>query len=273
MLVQNDDYTYPDQDEKITSALIKLQEPFPGYWNQSERKIIELMKAYIVEYLLTHQDGDDHFLDAGCGEGRMVMEFSECFSSITAADPDRMRLNTAKERVQETSWANKVAFQNVMVEDLAADEDRFDVILFSHVLQHVHTDAVEEILRKFSRIIKKDGILFITTCHSVKPEDYYTKSYFEGSAFKEGELSKEEFNTWVTNAGGILPAHFFTRDHLEECLKRTGFTVFDFKVYHILESIEGMDDQMADRDEWVNRNPRLQRSNGRDLFIAARRSR
>ena len=44
------EYVYPDVNDKITIALIKENEPFLGYWEKSEKEIVDIIKEIIQKY-------------------------------------------------------------------------------------------------------------------------------------------------------------------------------------------------------------------------------
>lgn len=260
----NEKYNYPDQNESITSALIANHEPYDGYWQESEQKLIQVMKKHIEEQPSKKQ----LFLDAGCGHGRMLIEFNDLFYKGIGVDPDSARLQKASRNIAIKNLSKKITFQNTTIEETELNE-KADIILCSHVLQHIGTAAVDDILQKFRVLISDQGLLFITTCHSTTTEDSYSKSRYQNGVFSEDWIDKEEFNSLVTNSKSFLPAHFFTKLSLENLLEKAGFEIIDFQVYHILGDVNGLNDTKM-RDSFVNENTDRQEKYGRDLFVVAR---
>ena len=149
---KNVEYVYPDLRDQLTIALINEIEPFKDYWYESEQNILCTMKDCIEKYI---KNKDSWFLDAGCGNGRILKEFEDHYSHILAIDPDANRLKSAEDNVKNQKISEKVIFRPVSIENLDT-EKKFDVIICSHILQHVHTNSIPAILDKFRIFLKKE---------------------------------------------------------------------------------------------------------------------
>ncbi len=222
-------YVYPDYNDEITIKMIDEKESINGigYWQKSEKRILDIMKKQIAKYIIKD---NTWFLDAGCGDGRLLPEFEKYFDNILLIDPDKHRLDSAKRLVNRLNLSKKVKCKTLSIESIESKQ-KFDVILCNHVIQHVHTDNVKKILEKFYKILKKEGLLFINTCNSTKKEDYFVKQFIKDSKTFEVIIRKEEFNSLVYNKK-ILPIHFFDKDNLINLLKNLNFNVLDFKKFH-----------------------------------------
>jgi len=260
-----ENYSYPDDSDKITTSLICENEPFSGYWAKSEKKILNLMKRYTEEY--TDNRNNTWFLDAGCGTGRLLSEFERFFDQILAIDPDPIQIDKTNSLVESQGIAKKVTSRISSIEKLVWDSESVDIILCSHILQHVHTNNVLLILKKFYELLRTEGLLFIMTCHSGEDNDYYIKGYLKNSKAIEERIEKEEFNNLVINQRSILPIHFFTYDTLFELLESTGFKIIDYRSFHIVRKIP-LFDRIIDRDKFANSFTSLKKKMGRDMFIA-----
>ncbi len=258
-------YCYPDQKDYLTEIYIKKKELFPGYWYNSEQYILDVVKMHLNKHITP---GDKvSLLDAGCGDGRLLHEIGYYFSNILAVDADPGRLKSAIKSVKESELAQKVIFRNVSIENINI-ENKFDAIFCSHVLQHVHTGTLKQILEKMSKLIKKNGLIFLMTCHSILEHDYFIKSYLKGSELIEETINEEQFNQLVLNIEHILPIHFYARKALEKELQKLGLDIIDFKVFHQVENIPGI---KTDRciDQLINADHSLQMIAGRDMLIVA----
>jgi len=177
------DYIYPDIDDKITKAFIKENEPFPSYWEKSEENVLKLIKEKTRKHL--SRSKDSWLLDAGCGTGRLLPEFQRYFSNILAIDPDPLQIDKAKKIAKNKGFIEKVVFKVTSAEQLDWKEESVDVILSSHIIQHVNTETIPRILCKFHKVLKSDGLLFIMTTHSRKslparPRRWSAKAIFYG---------------------------------------------------------------------------------------------
>lgn len=262
--MERKNYLYPDIDDKITVSLIKEKEPFKGYWEKSEKKILNLVKEFIQKRI--KKVTNSWFLDAGCGTGRLLPEFERYFNNILAIDPDPAQIEKARDLVKEYGFADKVVFQATSIEKIDWKKENINVILCSHVLQHVHTDSVPLILRKFNKLCAKEGLLFIMTTHSRKECDYYVKEYLKDSKVVEERIEKEEFNSLIFNERNILPLRFFSRKSITEVVQKSGFAMLDFRSFHILGKVLFLG-KIIDRDSLVNSIDFLKTRLGRDILV------
>jgi len=263
-------YTYSDLKDKIRDTFITNNELYTGYWEKSENSVLDRMKKHINANIPGESKS---LLDAGCGEGRLTVYFSEYFTHILAIDPDKKRLSNAKKTAQKIGIIDKVDFNVVPIEELEESE-KFDVILCSYVMQHVPTSLVPIIIKKFVKLLKSPGLLFITSCHSTKKEDYFAKNFLQDSKLIEEIIDQTSFNSLVFKENEF-PMHFFSRENIEELLKNFDLKILDYTVFHILENdIETRysfnRNEQDLRDIIVNQSPELQDKYGRDFFIAAK---
>ena len=221
-------YIYPDHGDGLTVSLIDNVEPYKGFWGHNE----DIILNEINEYIKGNINADDSFfLDAGCGNGRLLKKFGINFSNIVAIEPDENRLKEAIENIKFTDFYSKVTFLNVSAEELTCTH-KFDVILSSHVLQHVHTDTVIKILKNITSLLRNNGVLFLMTCHTVETDDCYAKDQYIDSKFIEENITKEDFNSLIFNNINVLPIHFFSKKTIIGLLKEAGFEIFDMEVFH-----------------------------------------
>lgn len=266
---KKDHYSYPDKNDALTVKFIAIKQPFEGYWDKSEKFILERMKKPVEAYV--ESKTNTCFLDAGSGTGRLLPEFESYFDKILAIDPDEHLLEIAKDTAEKFGLSKKVIFQKTSIEKIDWEKGSVDVILRSHVLQHVHTEAVANILAKFEQLLKNNGLVFITTCHSRKNYDFYTKMYLKNREVIEEGIEKNEFNFLSRNEKDILPIHFFSKKNIFRMLRGFHFEILDFKSFHILNRIPFVD-HIVFRNRLINSFSLLQTRLGRDMFIACRRS-
>lgn len=219
----NKEYSYPDSDDKIVNVLIKDKESNKSkkYWEEDEKSVLCLMEKYIKNL----KSEKLSLLDAGSGGGRLSVYFESLFKHVNLVEPDKKRLEKSK-----GLNINKFNYNNCKIESINFDNE-FDVILCSHVIQHVNTFNLLTIFKKFRKAIRKNGFLFITTCYSDKPKDYFKKMYLEDSKLLEYRINKGKFNDLI-NTSNILPEHFFTIKTLKNLLNASDFRLLEFKIFH-----------------------------------------
>ena len=261
-------YFYPDVNDRITASFIKEREPFEGYWEKSGKKVLGLVREFIQKCV--ENTTESWFFDAGCGTGRLLPEFERNFNHILAIDPDSTQIEKAMNLVKKHGFADKVLFKVTSIENLDWRKESIDVILCSHVLQHVHTDTVPKILLKFEELAKKEGLLFVMTTHSRGKCDYYVKEYMRNSELVEQRIEKDEFNSLIFNENNILPLHFFSQKSIRTALENAGFVLLDFRSFHVLGKVRLLD-KIIDRDRLVNSADFLKTRLGRDLLVVGQK--
>lgn len=253
-------YKYPDKNDKITYRLIDSVEPYANYWYLSEQRILNAIKK-------TVGDKNLRMLDAGCGEGRLVKEFLGCFDEITAIDPDDERITKAMDLLKSELSAN-VEFINTSIENFADAVEyrqKFDVIICSHIIQHLDIEKTNEILSALRQLLKPSGTLHLTTTHSQIGKEYYTKSYLVNNEMAETEMTVKDFNDF--NKEDELKIRYFTYDSLYALIEKVDMKIVNWRVFHnndnskILDSIFGIDNV-------INWSQQKKHVSGRDIYIS-----
>ena len=98
-----------------------------------------------------------HFLDVGCGAGYSLMRASQdlnCEVNGIDADPGSHGVGRFIKEIVKT-----VPIKQGFAENLPYENESFDVIYSSHVLEHVNDEAKS--LAEMKRVLKKEGVLII----------------------------------------------------------------------------------------------------------------
>lgn len=98
---------------------------------------------------------EKHILDIGCGIGGTSIALSRCGARVVAVDSHPQRLRTLNER--NPHIATKLADGTA----LPFDNEVFDGVVLQDVIEHVDTPAL--LLREAARVLRTDGILYIST--------------------------------------------------------------------------------------------------------------
>jgi cyclopropane fatty-acyl-phospholipid synthase-like methyltransferase len=259
-------YSYPDYNDILIIKFLTEFEKNESYWAESEKNINRL----IVKHF--HQKDSfnfNTFLDAGSGKGRLIEVFEKYFDKVIALEPDTSRFEDTLMTVKSKGLSEKVEAVNISAE-LFRSNFRFDFILLSHVIQHIHTEEVLPLLQNMGEHLADNGIMMITTCHSTTDDDTYGKDYLENNIPVRKVIDKEEYNNLITT-NGILPLHFFNAEKLIDKLEGIGLKTIDFRVFHIAKE-ERDNFRMEDIDKYINCNPLLQKKHGIDMCLILERT-
>lgn len=249
---------YPDVEDKNILDFIRFYEPYLGYWKKSEEFLLSFAENII------RKNRPPSLLDLGCGEGRLLSKFAKYFKTVIALDPDEKRIDKAKTLAQNEN-INNVEFVNKSFLDAKFPDNKFDVIICSHIIQHIDTSDVEKFFKKIYSILKKSGFLVITTNHSRERSDFFVKNMNKDGEIVEIEILEEEFNNAIVNKMNILPIHFFSINNLKRYL--SDFKIMKIKVFHSLYPLNILD-KIIFRDKLTNLFF-VKRFFGRDIMIIA----
>lgn len=214
-------YTYPDTNDSITQKMISQHgDEYARYWTHSEDSLLkEVLKSPCFPgkgYTL---------LDVGCGEGRLFHYFADTASLITAIEPDTQRFNSAQKTAQEIEMRNPKCRIECENDSFSSTQTRilYDVVLSSHVVQHISSREVEPHLEKLVQCTSPGGIIILHTTYSGEDKDVFVKASVrkDSGQWVEPEISQDVFDSLIRGEG-VLPIHKFNLQHLIETMKKYG---------------------------------------------------
>ena len=97
-------------------------------------------------------------LDIGCGGGLLSEPMCRLGATVTAIDASEKNINVAKLHAKKNNL--KIDYICTSPEQLK-NKNKFDVILNMEIVEHV--DDINLFLKSCSKLLKKDGIMFIAT--------------------------------------------------------------------------------------------------------------
>lgn len=122
-------------------------------------------------------------LDAACGEGYGSHILSETAKTVTGLDIDKKSIDHAIERYKK----DNLSYVQASCTDLPLADNSFDVIVSFETLEHLAEQ--KEMLSEFNRVLKKDGLLIIST----PDKKHYTDATGFTNEYHVKELYKNEF--------------------------------------------------------------------------------
>lgn len=257
-------YSYPDENDEILLTFIQDQEPYQGYWDASERKALHRLGNEIGG-LLAPRDMV-RALDAGCGEGRALAWIAGFAERITALDPDQGRLAKASARVLPPQ--TQARFDNVPISDV--DGGPYQLIVCNHVVQHVSTSLVREILKTFRRIAAPETFLIMSYSRSPVGQESYGIAQMEEGAHAFEPIDRQGFDRFAETGGrpGYLPVRLIDPASFAADALSAGWSTVWSWTFHLMDQSSAAIDQ--DRDEAVNANHALCRRSNGDIYVLMR---
>jgi len=233
-------YNYPDRNDKLTIELIS--KGYDGkYWGESEKNVLNYALSY-VESL----EKREKMLDLGCAGGRLFETFLPLVGHIDGIEPDPERCAAGMETAKK--FPGRVTVRNGDISILAPD-DSYDVMLISHILQHIPDSSIYYMLRRAKEAVRDDGLLIVTTTYTDKDETVYTKEYWQDGKRMCEEVEPEDFDD-VFKEKDTLPVRLFAEKHITELFDSYGFKLVGRKFYHYEEHHSIGEDEAANtRDD------------------------
>ncbi len=207
-------------------------------------------------------------LDAGCGEGRLLPWIATFAAGIVALDADPGRLAVARKQAANLPGTD-LTLVNGTVAELTGEP--FDLVVCSHVIQHVATTELPGLLSRLHALTAPGGRLLISYRRALSGERFGVRT-FENGGIADQALDREQFDALVAQPSGtsMLPVHELDPALLAELARGIGWTETWSWTYHVLDDLGVVDDH-TDRDELVNSTPALRRALGDDMMALWRR--
>lgn len=148
----------------------------------------KITRAKLDKFLMKHKDAHALVLDLGCGTSAPYAKYF----------PNRIGFDAVSGGgVDIVGDAHRLPFEN----------DKFDVILCTEVLEHIHSPEIA--ISEMKRVLKRQGKLILTTrfifpLHDV-PHDYYRYTkYGLKYLFREWEVMELKAETNTIETLGVL---------------------------------------------------------------------
>jgi 2-polyprenyl-3-methyl-5-hydroxy-6-metoxy-1,4-benzoquinol methylase len=263
---------YPDAWDGTVAAFALQQEPWPNYWAESEWRALEQARSWIKRMRRRRQaDGNRKcLLDIGAGQGRLLSRFVDLFDQVVAVEPDPKRITLAQQEAVRGKWENVSFVEGLFLDRVEEEPDKFDVVLCSHVLQHIPSGDVGRILDRIASILTHRGLLVLVTVYSRCKEDSFQKlSRQRGSVIEYSLESEKAFNESLIRYRNSdeVPTHCFAVQTLTKELKRCQLRIRKLHYFHEVSRRRWLDGTLV-RDWFINW-PIIQGCLGRDVLVIA----
>lgn len=111
----------------------------------------------IISILKDYKDiKKSKILDIGTGSGVIASEIGKISKNVYSVD-------VTDERIAK----NNFTFKKIKSEKLPFKDEEFDIIISNHVMAHVKNDEMH--LREISRVLKSDGVVYLSMLNKLNP--------------------------------------------------------------------------------------------------------
>lgn len=145
-------------------------------------------------------------LDMGCGDGVLSYLLAKEGADVIGTDTSDDGLRFAREQVEVRDPLKKLMckFQYASVYDVPLPDESFDVVVSCEVIEHL--SEPEKMLSEAQRLLKKDGMIILTTPYritEVPQDENHVREYFPnelksvvGTFFADTELQLTHHMLW-----------------------------------------------------------------------------
>jgi SAM-dependent methyltransferase len=255
---------YLDIWDSLIATDVRNIEPYPGYWEDSEGdafRAVEPMKRALRRRLL----------DVGCGNGRLIPRFANYFAEVVAIDPDRDRVERAR-ALAAASGVKNVTFMACSFADAAPSIGKFDMVLCSHVIQHLSTEECQALVRGVNSVLDDTSIVVLLTTHSKSTGDVSALWRFDSDRQRlvpEKLRNSDELDRYLAGAPSpdVIPSRSFSIRSVERLMYP--WRIEAIRVFHATYPFNILD-RVAFRDCLINLAP-VRRYFGSDLLVVGRK--
>ena len=186
----------------------------------------EIFMQHIQRYIVAKElCKNKKVLDIACGEGYGSDILAEAASLVCGVDISAEAIEHAKNKYQK----DNLLFHTGSVADIPFDNESFDIIISFETIEHVSEDLQIQFLNEIKRVLKKDGLLIMSS-----PDKLY---YSDMAGFKNiyhvKELYEEEFSAILKKYfknihmyyQGMLATSYIIDDKLKQISEIKEFTV------------------------------------------------
>ncbi|MBI4210268.1 MAG: class I SAM-dependent methyltransferase [Candidatus Diapherotrites archaeon] len=147
-------------------------------------------------------------LDAGCGDGRNLMEFARAGFEVTGVDMSQSALDKCRQNCKGLD----VKLEKQNLEKMAFPDNSFDIIICDFVTAHMENP--QAIMGEFHRLLKKGGLLLAEFTSTKDPH------CGEGEKIGENEFLQKGFYL-----------RFYTMPQVEKLLEKFEILMVDSASY------------------------------------------
>ncbi len=127
-------------------------------------------------------------LDIACGEGYGSFLISKVASYVYGVDIDEASVTHAKNKYEKAN--GNICFKNGSTSNIPLEDNSVDVVVSFETIEH--HDEHEQMMKEIKRVLKRDGILLISS-----PDKSYYDQLVSHNPFHIKELSLDEFQQLI----------------------------------------------------------------------------
>jgi ubiquinone/menaquinone biosynthesis C-methylase UbiE len=159
-----------------------------------DKNLTRDLDAEIVKKEFSNQKFNS-ILEVGCGTGKNTVFFASISNHLTAIDFSDKMISKAKEKVKSENVSFKIAD---ITKDWDLEENKFDLITFDLILEHVET--LTFISEQAHKYLNSKGLVYINELHPFRQYDGKKAVYEENGETKEIDSFVHNISDFINSA-------------------------------------------------------------------------
>ncbi|MBW2996327.1 class I SAM-dependent methyltransferase [Candidatus Woesearchaeota archaeon] len=132
--------------------------PYHHLLKRKTARGIEYFSYLDIVITLLKKYNSKNILDLGCGDGRGTKELSHFFKRVEGVDYSERAISFAK------AFSPNINFKVIdFSKEINEYNLNFDSVVCIEVIEHIKSDILKMFIRNISKVLKKKGIVIITT--------------------------------------------------------------------------------------------------------------
>jgi 2-polyprenyl-3-methyl-5-hydroxy-6-metoxy-1,4-benzoquinol methylase len=211
----------------------------PKYTRYADIKRLDFIASTLRDAYKNPNEVD--VLDVGCGNGIISLNLGELGYNVHGIELSEEALEIARNR---NNFSN-VKFEKANAEALKLVGRKYNVIICSEVLEHLHHP--ENLLSELRFLLEDNGVLIVTVPNGVGPREIFVTRPFikirnnNGFGWKLVSSLKKKFGysgTTIQSAATDLDhIQFFTKKQLRNLAASSGFEIIDLKSSNFVDDV------------------------------------
>jgi len=167
--LQDDEYSFPYH--YISQFRSRFTQNYYDSWGVNYVSTIE----FILKKL--EKESFNSLVDIGCGDGRLVLEIKNNFSSL-----EILGIDYSKRAIQLAQSMNPYGDYKQLDILTQSVEKKFDVGVLMEVFEHINPELGEKFVQAIAKLLKPQGLLYVTVPHINKAVEYKHYRHFSSQS-------------------------------------------------------------------------------------------
>jgi Methyltransferase domain len=222
---ESENYRYPDPCDAITGHMItSLSES--KRWEAEEEAVLAQLTSRIEQLHAPRS-----LLDVGAGEGRLALRLGSHFQRMVLFEPDEERSRRIPDVMKQID-KGALSYRILRRRDEMVTDSPYDVVLISHVVQHVAFGVAVNLVLESMSLCRSGGVIYLATNLSANDHRYHAERLSDAGEWTTQQLTRDAFDDLAAHPTDVLPIHSFPAPFLCSLFQDGGVETLSVLPFH-----------------------------------------